>query len=130
MLVLVEDAIRQFRMAYANVHRASAVGSGKAMVWIDDKGLTKRSTMVATHSEWFERFTQGCRKRMGGIYKPDLALTSAVMVMYLQIIQEKMDAAEGEIELHLWTSIGAYSALCFCGWLRGNEGFLLDLCGL
>jgi hypothetical protein len=52
------DTIRQFRSAFANVHRASAVASGKATVWIDDKGLTKRSTTVVTHSEWFERFTQ------------------------------------------------------------------------
>jgi hypothetical protein len=64
------------------------------------------------------------------VYKPDLALTSAVMGVYLEIVQERVDAAEGEVERHLWTSIGAYSALCFCGSLRGNEGFLLDLCGL
>lgn len=34
------------------------------------------------------------------------------------------------MERHKWISLGAYSALCFCGSLRGNEGFLLDLYGL
>ena len=124
------DTIRQFRTAFANVYRASAAGSGRNTVWIDDKGLTKRSTSVVTHSEWFERFTQGCRKRMGGIYKPDLALTSAVMIVYLEIIQKKINEATDENKRHHLISLGAYSALCFCGSLRGNEGFLLDLYGL
>ena len=44
--------------------------------------------MIATHSEWFERFVQGCEKRMGAIYKLDLALTLAVMQVYLEVIQE------------------------------------------
>jgi hypothetical protein len=124
------DTIRQFRTVVANVNRASAGANAKVTVWIDDKGLTKRSTTVVTHSEWFERFTQGCRKRMGGIYKPDLAITSAVMFAYLEIIKRKFSTASNEVERHKWISLGAYSALCFCGSLRGNEGFLLDLYGL
>jgi hypothetical protein len=117
-------------MAFANVHWASAVGSSKTMAWIDDKGLAKRSTSVRMHSEWFERFTQGCWKRMGAIYKPNLALTSALMVVYLEVVQARINEATSEKEGHLWTSLGAYSVLCFCGSLRGNEGFLLDLYGL
>lgn len=124
------DTIRQFRTAMANVNRASAAANTKITVWIDDKGLTKRSTSVVTHSEWFERFTQGCRKRMGGIYKPDLAITSEVMVAYLKIVKHKVLTSADEVERHTWISLGAYSALCFCGSLRGNEGFLLDLYGL
>jgi len=124
------DTMRQYRTAFANVYRASVVGSSKTMAWIDDKGLTKRYTTVATQSEWFDRFTQGCKKRMGGIYKPDLALTSALMVAYLKAIEVRIDEAKEEMEGHLWTSVGAYSVLCFCASLRGNEGFLLDLYGL
>jgi hypothetical protein len=100
------------------------------LVWIDDKGLTKRQSIVAAQSEWFERFAQGCRKRMGAIYKPDLAVTSAVMVSYLELIQERINQAMEQVDIHLWTLVGAYSALCFCALLRGNEGFLLDLHGL
>ena len=85
------DTMHQYQMAFANVHWASAVGSSKTTAWIDDKGLTKRSTLVMMHSEWFERFTQGCQKRMGGIYKPDLALTSNVMVNYLKAIQDNIE---------------------------------------
>jgi hypothetical protein len=107
-----------------------AVGSAKTFVWIDDKGLTKRQSMVATQSEWFERFAQGCRKRMGAIYKPDLAVTSAVMVAYLELIQERINQVTKQVDIHLWMSVGAYSALCFCASLRGIEGFLLDLHGL
>jgi hypothetical protein len=35
------DTIRQFRMAVANVNRASAEANARVTVWIDDKGLTK-----------------------------------------------------------------------------------------
>ena len=86
--------------------------------------------MVVTHSEWFERFAQGCEKRMGAVYKPDLAITLAVMGLYLQGIQLRMDQAPTEAERNLWNSVGAYSALCFCASLRGNEGSFLDLHGL
>ena len=103
------------------------VGSAKTFVWIDDKGLTKRQSMVATQSEWFERFAQGCRKRMGAIYKPDLAVTAAVMVSYLELMREKINQAMEQVDIHLWMLVGAYSTLCFCASLRGNEGFLLDL---
>jgi hypothetical protein len=67
---------------------------------------------------------------MGGIYKPDLALTSDVMVNYLKAIQERIEQATDEADHHLWTPLGAYLVLCFCASLRGNEGFLLDLYGL
>jgi hypothetical protein len=68
---------------------------------------------------------------MGAIDKPDLAVTSAVMVAYLGLIQERINQATEQVDIHLWTSVGAYSSLlCFCASLRGNEGFLLDLHGL
>ena len=100
--------MRQYRTAFANVYRASVVGSSKTMAWIDDKDLTKRYTTVATQLEWFDRFTQGCKKSMGGIYKPDLALTSALMVAYLKAIEVRIDEAKDEMECHLWTLVGAY----------------------
>ena len=122
--------IRQYRTALANVHRASVPGLKKTTVWVDEKGGSKRTSALVTHSEWFERFAQGCEKRMGAIVKPDLAITSAVMSMLLLVIQERIDQAAEEVEKYLRTSVGAYCALCFCASLRGNEGFLLDLHGL
>jgi hypothetical protein len=97
---------------------------------VDEKGGTKRLSLVATHSEWFERFMQGCEKRMGAVYKPDLAIMSVVMGLYLQEVQMRIKQASTKTERHLWTSVGAYSSLCFCVSLRGNEGFFLDLHGL
>ena len=35
------DTIRQYRTAFANLHRASLMGSSRTTAWIDDKGLTK-----------------------------------------------------------------------------------------
>jgi hypothetical protein len=51
---------------------------------------------------------------MGGIYKPDLALTSTIMVVYLKAIQARIDEATDETECHLWTLIGASSVLFIC----------------
>lgn len=67
---------------------------------------------------------------MGGINTPDLALTLAVMALYLEIVQPKVNDATDKLERHRWISIEAYLALCFCGLLQGNEGFHLDLYGL
>lgn len=46
---------------------------------MDEEGGSKRTSTLITHSEWFERFAQGCEKRMVAIVKPDLAITSGVM---------------------------------------------------
>jgi hypothetical protein len=123
--------IQQYRTALANVHRASVPGLKKTAVWVDEKGGSKRTSSLVAHSEWFERFAQGCEKRMGAIVKPDLAITSGVMLVLLAVIQERINLVGEEVERNLWTSVGAYCAfLCFCASLRGNEGFLLDLHGL
>jgi hypothetical protein len=67
---------------------------------------------------------------MGAIVKPDLAITLGVMSMLLAVIQERIDQGGEEAKRNLWTSVGAYCALCFCASRRGYEGFLLDLHGL
>jgi hypothetical protein len=64
------------------------IGPRNKALWVDEKGGSKRLSSIATHSEWFQWFAQGCEKRMGTIYKPDLVLTSAIMQVYLEVIQE------------------------------------------
>lgn len=82
--------IQQYQMAYANVFKVSAPGIRRASVWVDEKGGSKRVSMIATQLEWFEQFAQGCEKRMGAIYKLDLALTSAIMQVYLEVIRNEL----------------------------------------
>lgn len=50
---------------------------------------------------------------MVAIVKPDLAITSGVMLMLLAVIQERIHQEVEEVERNLWTSMGAYCALCF-----------------
>ena len=124
------DSIRGYRTAHANVYRASATGSGRTMVMIDQDNSCKRVTSSPTESDRFGRFTRGCKLRMGQISKSDLAMSVDTVVLYMDKIEARALQSVDPKTQRLWVSVGAYSLLCYVGSLRGNEGFLLDLYGL
>ena len=72
------DTLRPMQSAVANQWRASLDGQ-TALVMM--RGTTKLITSTCpTNGEWFERFMLGYHKRVGDVNRPDLAISSEVMV--------------------------------------------------
>jgi hypothetical protein len=83
-----------------------------------------------TQSLWFERFAQGCVRRMGQEVRQDWAIPLAAMHGLMQILEgEWAEAADDSVQEQI-ASLGAFSVIAFCGSFRGPEVFLTDLQGL
>jgi len=84
----------------------------------------------AKHSHWFELFAAGCLCRMGQEVRQDHAISLPVLHALLSAFEEKWNLHTDPISRFGTTSLGAFSAICFCGSFRGLEVFLTDLFGL
>jgi len=52
------------------------------------------------------------------------------MLELMNHVEAKLTIIEDEAEAHVMALAGIYVVSCFCAFLRGNEGFVMDLLGL
>jgi len=95
-----------------------------------DDGKRRQLTSCPTKSEWFARFTLGCKKRMGQDVRQNLALGSKVVVELLSLVEEEAAAAESLGRVRHLVTVGAFIAVGFVGSFRGSEPFMMDLLAL
>jgi hypothetical protein len=124
------DSIRKFRTAYVNHVRASPQANSEPLVLGDDKGKAQRFAVDGCSSYWYNRFSIGCKRRMGQDWRPNMALSTSLLVAYLKSVHGRIHDAETMSELNRWVVLGTYSVVTYVVSLRGSEGFLLDLGGL
>jgi hypothetical protein len=125
------EMVRKLRAAYSNVYMASWEGVSSLRTVGGDQ-IKHHLTHSPTQSLWFERFAQGCIRRMGQDVRQDWAIPLAAMQGLFQVLEEEWVETEGA-NLHAQSrlaSIGAYAIIAFCGSFRGSEVFLTDLHGL
>jgi hypothetical protein len=67
---------------------------------------------------------------MGQDWRPNRALSTALLIGYLKETKVKIVESMTMEELNRWIVLGAYSVITYVMSLRGSEGFLLDLGGL
>ncbi len=83
-----------------------------------------------TQSSWFERFSQGCVRRMGQDIRQDWAITLPAMHALIHLLEAEWTQEHDLVGRELIASIGAHSVIAFCGSFCGAEVFLTDLHGL
>ena len=66
------DTIRRLRTVHTNYFRTIGRSSASVLAMVGDDGRSRRFTTDPTASEWFSLFTQGCKRRMGQDWRPDL----------------------------------------------------------
>ncbi len=115
------ETMRKLRAAYSNMFHASAQSNIDTITLGRD---TAKSFLTAcpTQSSWFERFCNGCLKRMGQEVRQDLA----VLVKLMLALQAELER-KWRIQLAM---VGAYALIAFGGSFRGHEVFLVDTYGL
>lgn len=80
-----------------------------------------------TASIWFRRFYSGCRARMGQISKPNLVLTTALIVRLLEEVRNEITRAEDRSSKFDLVVFGSYVTISYLISLRGSEGLMIDL---
>jgi len=122
------ETMRKLRSAYSNLFHASCLGA-TTMATLDRDTAKTFLTHCPTQSLWFERFAKGCLKRMGQTVHQDMALSIAVILELLKMLEEEWLIATEEQKDKL-AIVGAYSCIAFGGSFRGHEVLFVDLHGL
>jgi len=124
------DTIRAYRSSYGNFMRASPQNNHSTLAIGDFNGQYQRITKDESGSFFFKRFMVGLRSRMGQINKPNLALSTILLIELIKRIHEKLEQSIEIDDIHLWSSVLTYVVSSYVVSFRGPEGFLLDLEGL
>lgn len=125
------DTIRRVRSVYSNQFRASARGNATTLCLTDNKGANvQRMTMDPCSSLWFQRFTEGCRKRMGQDWRPNRAISIELITEVLNTVEQRVWDATTQDDKFKWIMAGGYFCVCFVVSLRSPEGLLCDLEGV
>jgi hypothetical protein len=124
------DTIRKVRTAYSNFARASSQANSSVLAFSDDRGKAERIVNDPVSSYWFSKFFAGCRRRMGQDWRPNLALSTELIIEVLNRINQKVIDENQPENKHSLVVLGSYIAITYVLSLRGPEGLLLDLAGL
>jgi hypothetical protein len=123
------ETIRKLRAAFANLHMSSLEGVNSLRTVGGDTAKMSLA-LLPTNSLWFERFADGCLKRMGQDIRQDWAIPLPVLHCLLDLLEDEWDRSMTWEDRHKAAMAGGYAAVAFCGSFRGNEVFLTDLYGL
>ena len=125
------DTIRRIRSTYSNQFKASALANAHPLSLSDNKGSSfQRLTRDPCGSVWFQRFSEGCRKRMGQDWRPNRAISVELMGELLRAVEQKAWDSTSAEDKFKWIMAGGYFCFCYVVSLRSPEGLLCDLEGL
>ncbi|KAI2511895.1 hypothetical protein MHU86_2411 [Fragilaria crotonensis] len=123
------DTIRKFKSTHSNQSRGGRTANVNTMNLSDSKGsgYDRFSTEVCG-SLWFQRFTLGCRKRMGQDWRPNRAISNPIMVKLLRLVESKIRTSVDVNDRLSLVMAGA--CFCYVVSLRSPEGLMVDMPGL
>ena len=121
------DTVRKLASAYTNHFEASKRSAGETWALKSNK-THSFFTKCPTRSEFFRRFKEGLRARMGRDVKGDLAIDYRIVHKILKHLKSEMLNTQTNLEHRRWIAqAGAFYTTCFTLGLRGNEVLMLDL---
>ena len=82
-----------------------------------------RITNDACGSFFFKRFIEGMRARMGSDWRPNLALSTTLIVKLLDRSESRIDSSTSKEDKHHWMVFLTYVTVSYVISLRGPEGW-------
>ena len=126
------STIRKLRGTYSKNWESSPLGVLEGASFAKGVGRV-RPTSCPSQSEWFFQSQRGMEYRMGSQAEPNHGLLIGAIVYVLSLIAEDAREAEGAgfttDANDLW-KVGAYVCILTSAFLRGHEGFYVELAGL
>ena len=124
------ETIRKYRASYSSFHRATPQGNKTVVALVGQKGNLQRFVQDPTVTLWFQRFVEGCERRMGNVWKPNEAFTTQILLLVIDHAQGRLEDNVSASENDRWLVFIVYCVITYTLSLRGTEGFYLDLGGL
>ena len=122
------DSMRRPRATHTSAWESSPKGISKGSS-ITTGMITATLTKCPTQQKWFNLMMRGAKNRMGYVTRRQQPLSTANIVRLLELVKAEAEEQEPHVAREFF-KVGAAVALAFCGSLRGNEVFMLDLNGL
>ena len=88
------ETIRKLRAAFSNMHM-SLIEGVSSLRTVGGETSKMSLMLLPTNSLWFERFAQGCLKRMGQDVRQDWAITLPTILSLIEVLDEEWEAADG-----------------------------------
>ena len=125
------DTIRKFKSTHSNQSRSARTANSKPLTLTDSKGgnLDRFSSEICG-SLWFQRFSLGCRRRMGQDWRPNRAISSELMLRLLSLVESKIRLSTEINDRMSLIMGGAYFCFCYVVSLRSPEGLMVDIPGI
>jgi hypothetical protein len=97
---------------------------------VNNKGQLQRFVQDPTVTVWLQRFIVGCERRMGNIWKPNMAFEIPLLLKVFEAARSRLDESISPRENDRWLVFIAYCVVTYTLSLRGTEGFYSDLGGM
>ena len=95
------DTIRKLRSCYSNQVRAARAANSNILSIADDKGSSyQRIAKDPCGSLWFQKFMMGCKKRMGQDWRPNQAISVALVHELLNGSEKRDRASDAQQDRH------------------------------
>ena len=122
------ETIRKLRTGVANWYETSSHANSPHWSFKNLKGQTMHLSKSPTESRFFVRFAEGVVMRMGRDIRSNTALDHNILLEILRNMDGQIDK-EGlsNSRREFLIVVATYLVVGFCGAMRGNEGFMLDL---
>ena len=124
------ETIRKHRAAFSSFSRATPQANKRSIALVGNKGNLQRFVQDSTVTLWFQRFVEGCERRMGNVWKPNEAFSTKLILTILEYAQGRLEDNISINENDRWLVFISYCVITYTLSLRGTEGFYLDLEGL
>jgi hypothetical protein len=120
------NTIRKTRSAFSNYHHTTAPSCQLAALR-RDQGTRQGFSLSPTYSDWFDRFTVGCHKRMGDDVRPDMAASIGIMLEMDVLYEERWQRCRTSQEKLATALHCSFFMNGFCAGLRGEELPMMSL---
>jgi len=110
---------RKYRSAFTNVWGASQHSMNQAVMARDT--VKTFVTSCPTSGLWYERTTMGMHARMGDDRRPDIAISTGVMLKMMEVLEEAYFFATEIGEQRYIARAGLFFLAAFLASLRGEE---------
>jgi hypothetical protein len=124
------DTVRKYRSAFTSFYRTTPQGNRLVMGLVNNKGQLQRFVQDPTVTVWFQRFITGCERRMGNVWKPNMAFQTPLLLKVIDAASQHLEESVSPSESDRWLVFVTYCVVTYTLSLRGTEGFYLDLGGL
>jgi len=119
------ETIRHLRSCYNNFERISTIHATDHLLFPTQ--VNQENHQNITNSIWFRRFYAGSKSRMGQVVKPNLALSTELIIRVLDDVLVEVHRSEAKDQKFECIVFGAYVVIGYVLSLRGSEGLMVNL---